>query len=80
MGAKPYGLAADPATGWVFVTLTGANQLIGLRFAGASVRQRLSWPTGRQPNSVAVDSHNGLLAVTATGTDQVELIPTSAAA
>lgn len=47
---RPYGLAADPGTGWVFVTLTGTDQLVGLRFEGDRVAQRVVWATGRQPN------------------------------
>jgi DNA-binding beta-propeller fold protein YncE len=77
-GSRPYGLAAravSPTETWLFVTLTGTNQLVGLRFAGAEVIARDSWPTGRQPNSVAVDPSAGAIAVTASASNQVELIP-----
>jgi hypothetical protein len=52
---RPYGLAADPEPGWVFVTLTGTDQLMGLRLRGPRVTSRVVWATARQPNSVAVD-------------------------
>ena len=73
-GFRPYGLARDPATGWVYTTLTGSDQLLGLRMTGGRVTERRVWPVGRQPNSVAVDRHDGLLAVTVSGSDQLELI------
>jgi DNA-binding beta-propeller fold protein YncE len=75
LGPAPYGIASDPATGWVYVTLTGSNQLVGLHFQGAKVTSRRLWPTGRQPNSVAVDQPANAVVVTATGSDQLELIP-----
>jgi DNA-binding beta-propeller fold protein YncE len=75
VGDRPYGLAADPAGGWLYVTLTGSNQVVGLHFAGSRVTARRVWPTGRQPNSIAVDTHDQLLAVTATAQNELELIP-----
>ena len=75
VGAAPYGLEADPASGWVFVTLTGSNQVVGLRLSAAKVTARRLWATARQPNSVALDTGGGFLAVTATAEDRVELIP-----
>ncbi len=73
--SRPYGLAADPRTGWVFVTLTGTNQLVGMRLDGARIIKRSLWATGRQPNSVAVDTPAASVMVTDTASDQVELIP-----
>jgi DNA-binding beta-propeller fold protein YncE len=72
---RPYGLAADPDTRWVFVALTGTNQLVvGLRLQGGRVTKRVVWATGGQPNSVAVDAAADSAVVTATGSNQVEFI------
>jgi DNA-binding beta-propeller fold protein YncE len=75
LGSRPYGIASDPATGSVYVTLTGSNQLVALRLSGARVISRRTWQTGRQPNSVAFDGPADSLAVTLTADNQVELVP-----
>jgi DNA-binding beta-propeller fold protein YncE len=75
VGSRPYGIASDPFTGSVYVTLTGSNQVVALRFSGAEVIARRIWQTGRQPNSLAFDRLANALVVTLTASDQVELIP-----
>jgi DNA-binding beta-propeller fold protein YncE len=74
-GSRPYGLASDPSSGWVYVTLTGDDQVVGLRFADGRVAERRTWATGQQPNSVAVDPGARSLVVADTASDQVEFIP-----
>ena len=56
---SPYGVAVDAATGTLWVTLTGADRVVGLVRDGTTLRQIASYPTVAQPNSVAVapDSH-----------------------
>jgi DNA-binding beta-propeller fold protein YncE len=72
--SRPYGLASDPGRGWVFVTLTGTDQLMGLRFQDGRVTERLSWTTGRQPNSVAWDPTDRTAVVGDTASDEIEFI------
>ncbi len=38
LGGSPYGLAGDPTTGTAWVTLTGRNELVGLRVVGDRLR------------------------------------------
>ncbi|MDE3205255.1 MAG: YncE family protein [Acidobacteriota bacterium] len=73
--SRPYGVAVDATTGWVFVTLTSTDQLVGLHLDGAAVTARAVWATGRQPNSVAVDPPARSVVVTDTGDDRLQFIP-----
>ncbi|WP_101396226.1 YncE family protein [Phycicoccus duodecadis] len=54
VGPSPYGLAADPGEGLVWVTLSGSNAVVGVSVAGDDPRIVARYPTVRQPNSVAV--------------------------
>ena len=51
---RPYGVAADPGTHTVWVTLTSRNEVVGLDVSGTAPREIARYPTVRQPNSVAV--------------------------
>ena len=64
VGDRPYGVAYDARRSTLWVTLTGRNQLVGLRLRGTSVMSRSSFDTVRQPNTVAVDDATGALVVT----------------
>ncbi len=55
VGTSPYGLAADPATRTVWVTLTASNEVLEVDMAGDSPRITARIPAVRQPNTVAVD-------------------------
>lgn len=55
VGTSPYGLAADPASRTVWVTLTATNEVLEVDVAGDAPRVAARWPTVRQPNTVAVD-------------------------
>ena len=74
LGGSPYGLAGDPTTGTVWVTLTGRNELIGLRVVGDRLRRVASYPTVRQPDTVAVAPGSRGLWVTGTDAGVVEHI------
>jgi DNA-binding beta-propeller fold protein YncE len=54
----PYGVAADLRTGRLWVTLTARNELVELA-TGARPHRLASYPTVRQPNTVAVDPSSG---------------------
>jgi len=60
---SPYGIAADRRRGRLWVTLTEHNELVELR-AGSRPGPLRSFPTVRQPNSIAVDEASGRVYVT----------------
>lgn len=70
----PYGIAAAPADHSVWVTLTGSNQLVGLRLAHDRLRVVNRYHTVRQPNTVAVDTAGRSLWVTGTTLGVAEFI------
>lgn len=55
VGVSPYGLAADPASRTVWVTLTSTNEVLEIDVTGDAPRVVARVPTVRQPNTVAVD-------------------------
>jgi len=61
----PYGIAVDPDRGRLWVTLTARNQLVEA-FASVEHAPRVvaSYPSVRQPNTVAVDPKTGRVFVT----------------
>lgn len=70
----PYGLAADPARGHLWVTLTGTNQLVEYRLVGTTLLPMRTTPTPRQPNDVAVDPSTGTVVVCGTGAATLEVL------
>ena len=57
---SPYGLAIDPRRGRLWVTETARNRLVELDIKGRGLpRVMQSFATGRQPDTVAVDTSNG---------------------
>ena len=70
----PYGIAVNRRRGLVYVTLTAANRLESFRVSGTSLVPDQTWPTVRQPNSVAVDEATGRLFITGRTGGQLELI------
>lgn len=71
----PYGIVADPYRNRLWVTLTKTNRLVEL----TDRRELRSYPTVRQPNSVAVDPRTGRVFVASRkdGTLQVIEAPPS---
>jgi DNA-binding beta-propeller fold protein YncE len=55
MPGGPYGLASDPASGTVWVTVTEFNRLSKVVVSGNRMRVVGMTPTVQQPNTVAVD-------------------------
>jgi hypothetical protein len=70
----PYGIAVDGRRGRVYVTLTATNRLESFRISGRALTPDQTWPTVRQPNSVAVDEATGRLFVAGRTASQLELI------
>ncbi|HEX4190513.1 MAG TPA: YncE family protein [Marmoricola sp.] len=71
---SPYGIAVDPSTGDVWVTLTGSNRLVGFSLAGNTPRLIADYPTVRQPDTVAVAPGGHILWVTGTHDGVVQRI------
>lgn len=75
----PYGIAYDPATHLVWITLTATNQVVGYDVKGGEPKQRYEFDTVAQPNSVAVDSADGAVLVSsATGAGVQRIVPGAA--
>lgn len=70
----PYGAAFDRARDRMWVTLTGANEVVGVDLAGAQLTIAARFPTVRQPNTVAVDSGTGRVFVAGAADGVVEII------
>lgn len=72
---RAYGLATDPARGWVYVTLANTNQVVGLQArADGTLAVRKILPTVRQPNDVAVDPRSGTVYVVGAQRSEVQVI------
>lgn len=63
---SPYGIIDDPATGNVWVTLTGRNKLMGFSLASDTPKKIAEYDTVRQPDTVAVSPGSHTLWVTGT--------------
>ena len=70
----PYGMASDPSTGTVWVTLTARNEVVGIDVASSKPRVIARYRTVRQPNTVAVAPGSHTLWVTGTHDGVVERI------
>lgn len=70
----PYGLALDVARDRLWITETASNRLIGYQLTSGRAHRRWSFPTVRQPNSVAVDPTTGRVFVAGASRGELELI------
>ncbi len=70
----PYGVALDPSRHHLWVTLTAENKLAELDTRTGTPRVIAEYPTGRQPNTVAVDLRTGQVLVADAGADAVQVI------
>jgi len=71
----PYGIAIDPARDRLWVTLTAVNELVQYSIADGGLEESASYPTVRQPNTVAVDQESGdALVAGATGQGPLQRI------
>ncbi len=70
----PYGVAYNPTTDRLWVTLTANNEVIGLNLDADTPVLATPLPTVRQPNTVAVDSRTGRLFVTGTAEGVLQII------
>lgn len=70
----PYGIAIDRRRKRLWVTLTATNQLAGYSIRGSRPRRVVTYPTIRQPNSVAVDPVSGHVFVASRSNGKLERI------
>lgn len=70
----PYGIAIDRKRERLWVTLTGTNQLIGYSISEPEPVLEFTYPTIRQPNTVAVDPSNGDVFVGSRSDAQIQRI------
>lgn len=75
----PYGIAIDPRRGHLWVTQTARNRVVELRITRNRLRPIRSYPTVRQPNSVAVDSASGMVYVVSARDGSMQRIQSSGA-
>lgn len=70
----PYGLALDGARSRLWVTLTKTNELVEFSLTGEQLSRRATYPTVRQPNSVAVDPRTGTVYVVGATAGQLQIV------
>jgi DNA-binding beta-propeller fold protein YncE len=70
----PYGMAMDRSTGAVWVTLTARNQVVGIDVRTDRPRVIATYPTVRQPDTVAVSPGSDVLWITGTAGGMVQRI------
>jgi len=70
---KPYGITYDGARDRLWVTLTAANRVVELG-GGDRPRRLRSFPTVRQPNTIAVDERTGRLFIPSRTDGTLQLI------
>jgi DNA-binding beta-propeller fold protein YncE len=69
----PYGIAADPGAGRLWVTMTATNRLVELA-DGARPHHLRDFPSVRQPNAVAVDPVRHRVYVTGRADGVVQIV------
>jgi DNA-binding beta-propeller fold protein YncE len=74
LAGAPYGLAIDPVRRRLWVTLTATNELAELDISSASPRLVARYPTGRQPNTLAVNTTTGEVFVANSASATVEIL------
>ncbi len=71
---SPLGVAVDAMRGRLWVTCTASNQLVELSLGGGLPRVVGSWPTVRQPDTVAVDPRSDTVVVVGVAPGTLEII------
>lgn len=73
LGGSPYGMAIDPGRDRLWVADSGADKLYEISTAG-KLKVVKTYPTVRQPNTVAVDSRTGAVYVAGQALGQLQKI------
>ena len=75
----PYGIAYDPVRDRLWVTLTARNEVVGVALGAAKPSVVATFPTVRQPNTVAVDPVTGRVFVASRTDGTVEFVESKGA-
>jgi DNA-binding beta-propeller fold protein YncE len=73
-GGAPYGTVIDSRRDQLWVTLTAENRVVQFALDGSMPRKVASYPTVRQPNSVAVDPASGRVFVAGRTQEVLQLL------
>jgi DNA-binding beta-propeller fold protein YncE len=71
---RPYGIAIDPERRRLWVTETATNRLAEYDIANTAPRLVATYPTVRQPNSVAVNDRTGDVYVTGAADGELQIL------
>ncbi len=71
---QPYGIAADPGRGHLWVTLTAENELVQFDLQGGTLRELARYPTVSEPNTVAVDTSSGRVFVAGRANGELQIL------
>jgi len=74
VGGSPYGIAIDEGRERIWVTATARNRLLEFEITDLAPRLVDSFPTVRQPNSVAVDGRTGTVVVVGRDDGDVQIL------
>lgn len=74
MPGVPYGIASDPTTGRVWVTLTATNQVVQVKVDGDRLEVVRRWSTVQQPNTLGYDPADRCLFVAGVTLAQLQRI------
>ena len=74
LAGSPYGIATDPTTDSVWITLTGPNQVVGLDASGDRLHEIARYPSVEQPDTLAVAPGSHTLWVSGTKAGVLERI------
>ena len=74
IAGSPYGIAIDERRDRIWVTATARNRVLELEITDLAPKLVRSFPTVRQPNSVAVDERTGAVVVVGRDDGDVQII------
>lgn len=75
VSGKPYGLAIDTRRSRLFVTTTATNRIVELRLRGDQPPSTVtSYPSVRQPNTLAVDAESGRLFIAGRAGGELQIL------
>jgi DNA-binding beta-propeller fold protein YncE len=71
---SPYGIAVDGRRGRIWVTQTALDRVVEMKVTDLAPKIIASYPTVRQPNSVAVDARSGRVVVVGRSRGDVQIL------
>ena len=74
MPGSPYGIAVDGRRGRIWVTQTALDRVVEMKVTDLAPKIIATYPTVRQPNSVAVDARSGRVVVVGRSRGDVQIL------